>query len=97
MAVHVDILKVDPMAGVERVLARISLDEHGHIFIDAADPEYWREALARATHLDPDDDPEHFLYSLSERLDGTYIIATEPHGEEACEYAPAPDLGATPA
>lgn len=91
MARHVDILKVDPLAGVERVLARVVLDEDDEIVIEAPDPAYWRDALVRAVHIDPNDEPEDFLYSLSDRLDGTYVVATTPHDGYACEHEPAPD------
>lgn len=91
MARHVDILKVDPHAGVESVLARVVLDDQDEIVIEASDQGYWRDALVRAVHIDPADDPEGFLYALAERLDGTYVIATEPHEGYACEYEPAPD------
>jgi hypothetical protein len=97
VALHVDILKVDPLAGGERVLARVALDDTGQIVIDAPDKQYWRDALARATHIDPDEAPKQFLFALSERLDGTYVVATEPHDEGDCEHAAEPALESTTA
>jgi hypothetical protein len=52
--------------------------------------------LQRTLGIDPDDDPEAFLYAIPERINGTYLVASEPHEDEGCAYAPAPDLGVTP-
>jgi hypothetical protein len=96
LAFHVDIIKTEPMAGTERLLARVVV-EHGHVVIDSPDEAYWRDALTRAVDLDPDEDPEAFLQALSERLDGTYVFATEPHDESDCEHAAEPTLESAPA
>ena len=92
MAFHVDIIKTEPTAGTERRLAKIAV-EHGQLVIESLDEAYWQEALAPvARKVDPDDDPEAFLDSLSERLEGTYVFATKPHDEAECEHASEPML-----
>lgn len=89
MALHVDIIKGEPLAGTEQVLARVVLDD-GHVTIESPDDEYWRDALARAVRVDPDDDPETFVNLLSERVDGTYVFATGPHDDSDCAHASDP-------
>ena len=89
MAFHVDIIKADPLAGTERRLARVALD-HGQVVIESPDEGYWRDVLSRAVGVDPDDQPEDFFAALSERLDGTYVFATEPHDDADCEYGAEP-------
>ena len=77
MANHVDIIKTDPLATAEKRLARAALED-GSVTIDnTEDPPYWLELLTKASSIDPDDDPEGFLSSLNETLDGTYVYATE--------------------
>ena len=85
MAQHVDIVKSDPLAGTAQVVARVVLDDGGHIEFEAANRDYWREALTRAVSMEPTDDPERFLVAVSERMDGTYLFASEPHDEHECE------------
>jgi hypothetical protein len=84
MALHVDITKVEPLASSKRRLARVVLDEQGGIVIQADDPAYWRNTLTQAVGIDPDQAPQEFLYSLSARVDGTYVSATQPHEEDDC-------------
>jgi hypothetical protein len=96
MALHVDIIKTEPLAGTERLLARVCA-EHGQVVIESPDEAYWRDALMRAVDMDPDQDPEAFLQALSERLDGTYVFATNPHDEAECEHAAEPPRESAPA
>jgi hypothetical protein len=96
MAFHVDIVKTDPTAGTERRLARVVLDQ-GQISIESPDEAYWRDVLTRAAGMSPDEHPEAFLDALAERLDGTYVFATEPHDEVDCEHAAEPALEPTTA
>ena len=56
-----------------------------------------RDALTRGVDMDPDEDPEAFLQALSERLDGTYVFATEPHAEAECEHASVSTRESAPA
>jgi hypothetical protein len=84
MALHVDIIKTDPLASGEHRLAR-AVYEGGAISIqDAADPDYWRATLAVATTIDPDDNPQQFFEALPAALDGTYVYATTPHEDAEC-------------
>jgi hypothetical protein len=87
MSEHVDILKVEPLAASgAQALARVWLHA-GQIDVEAPDSHYWRDLLARITRIDPDESPEEFFAALQERIDGTYIYATEPHDDAHC---PAP-------
>jgi hypothetical protein len=94
---HVDIVKSEPLAGSERVLARVTL-EHGSITIEAEDRDYWEEALTSGVAINPTESPEEFLAAVSERFNGTYVFTTEPHDDSDCPYAQTADrLDATPA
>ena len=86
MAEHVDIVKTEPTSSMEYALARVIL-EHGHIEIEASDRGYWRELLRGMVQIDPDENPESFFASLHDRVDGTYVYATEPHDEAHCQVA----------
>ena len=47
--------------------------------------------LQALVQIDPDEHPAEFFAALHERVDGTYVYATEPHAEAACtaaDYAP---------
>lgn len=84
MALHVDIIKTDPLAIGEHRLAR-AVFEAGVISIDKAnDPGYWLSTLSTATAIDPSLEPKQFLEALPTSLDGTYIYATSPHEDDEC-------------
>jgi hypothetical protein len=84
MALHIDIIKSDPLATEEHRLARAVL-EGGEVEIDATDnPDYWRSTLATATGISPDDEPQRFFEALPARLEGTYVYATDPHVDDEC-------------
>ncbi len=86
MADHVDIMKSEPTSTAEYRLACV-LFAGGHIEIDAPDRDYWRQLLQNMVQIDPDERPEDFFMALHERVDGTYVYATEPHPEESCSVA----------
>lgn len=84
MALHVDIIKTDPLASGEHRLAQ-AVFENGAVSIgEASDPVYWRATLAVATAIDPDANPRQFFEALPTALDGTYVYATNPHEDDEC-------------
>ena len=83
MADHIDIMKSEPTSTAEYRLACVVLSG-GHIEIDAPDRDYWRQLLRNMAQIDPDEHPEEFFAALHERVDGTYVYASEPHSEEDC-------------
>jgi hypothetical protein len=84
MALHVDIIKTDPLATGERRLAR-AVFENGVVTIDKANnPSYWLSTLTVATTIDPAIEPKDFLEALPTALDGTYVYATSPHEDADC-------------
>lgn len=86
MAFHIDIIKREPLSGTERAIACVTLDD-GVVTIRGDDEGYWRETLVRAVGIDPDEHPDEFLGAVSDRLDGTYVFATELHHEADCDYS----------
>jgi hypothetical protein len=92
MALHIDIIKADPLASGERCLAR-AVYEGGAVSIQGSnDPAYWRSTLATATTIDPDANPQYFFEALPRALDGTYVYATAPHEDDECPLThPATD------
>jgi hypothetical protein len=83
---HVDVVKNEWSVGVQYPAARVLIDK-GAITIDADDPERWRESLIQATSgIDPDIHPEEFLAALSEKLQGSYLFATEIHDDAECPF-----------
>lgn len=90
MALHVDIVQNQPLEGITSTLASVQLESGALVFLDES-PEhshssYWRSVLVKAVDVDPDQHPREFLAALSERFDGTYVFATEPHEEGECPY-----------
>jgi hypothetical protein len=84
MALHVDIVKTDPLASGEHRLARAVFEDGAVSIEDANNPAYWRSTLAQATAIDPDTSPQQFFDALPTALDGTYVYATSPHEDDEC-------------
>jgi hypothetical protein len=87
MALHVDIVKNEWLAGYQNVVARLYLDDDGKLHVDAAD-ETWEETVLRPVGgLDPKRDPEEFLRHLADYIHGSYLFATEVHDADRCEFS----------
>jgi hypothetical protein len=84
MALHVDIIKTDPLASGEHRLAQAVFENGAVRIVEANDPGYWRATLAVATTIDPDAHPQQFFEALPTALDGTYVYATTPHEDDEC-------------
>ena len=92
MALHVDIIKTDPLARGEHRLAQAVFENGTVSIVEASDPVYWRTTLAVATTIDPDARPREFFDALPSALDGTYVYATPPHEDDECPLThPAAD------
>src|SRR3954447_16751598 len=75
-----DVVKSDWLAGVQRSVARVELDQHGQLDVQ---PDVIRDRLADAfAGMTPSEAMQH----LHERLDGSYWSATTPHGDEECPF-----------
>lgn len=82
---HIDLVKNEWLAGYQVVVARVSLGSTG-LQVDASDPS-WEQVVRRPVDgLDPDADPASFFEHLPTLIHGTYLFATEPHGEDDCPY-----------
>ena len=101
LAYHVDVISTEPMTGKQRLLGRVHV-EHGELRIEAAIPDQLGETLQRVVpDIDPREDPEAFARALPERMDYTYMIASEPHTNDSCPFdqigdEPARELGRDP-
>lgn len=89
---HVDIVKNEWLAGFQVVAARVSLDE-GELTFESGDDSVWRPVVWHPLP-DPDSDdlvypekqPEHFMELLSDRIQGSYLWATQPHEQKECKF-----------
>lgn len=86
MADRMDIMKIEPTADVERLLATVVLTDEGTISVQPAmhdsEPEYWLGLLSDIADVDPEAHPRDFFDAVRERLDGTYVYAREPDPSE---------------
>src|SRR4051794_41036062 len=87
MSYHVDIISNEPLAGRQHLLARIHMDDHGQFRVESDDVEHMLGTLRQIVpELDPDHDPAAFVAALPERVDYTYMIASEPHSATDCGF-----------
>jgi hypothetical protein len=90
MALHVDIVRNEWLAGYQHVVARVFLGD-GQLEFESPDPETWREIVFREIDgIDPNEHPDEFLAALPQHIHGTYLFATEPHEDPACPFASRP-------
>lgn len=93
MSLHVDVIKNEWHAGQQALVARAFVKD-GHFVVDSLDGrKEWVEIVSRpfiepqtGETLDPEKDSEAFLSKLNEAMHGSYLVATEAHEEEDCEY-----------
>lgn len=84
MSLHVDVVKNEPLAGVQQRIAVIVAD-HGEVHVE---PEEWSDRIERLAGPMNGHSPADYLSHVAERLaDSTYIFATEPHREADCTFA----------
>jgi hypothetical protein len=87
MALHVDIVKNDWLAGVQYPLATLQVGANGRITVEAEYPERWRnivDDLNDARH------PGGAVASLHTRMNGSHLFATKLHSEGSCPYRTGP-------
>jgi hypothetical protein len=83
VALHIDIMRADPLVGAQRPLAQVVM-AGGRVVIHAEDEGYWRATLTQIVGIDPEANGETFFEALPAKLDGTYVYATPPHEEGDC-------------
>src|SRR5437763_1594247 len=88
---HVDILKNDWAAGVQRRVAVFGVNGAGVVLEDGWDKE-WAEKLLHplpdmvtGEMLDPAAAPKEWLESLARSIQGSYLVAEGPHRTDACD------------
>jgi hypothetical protein len=86
VAVHVDIVKNDWLAGVQQLLARVYVVD-GRPVVDNLSGLSARFVdgmlLSAGDGPDPSKDPRGFLGAIQHRIAGTYVFATAPHDDDA--------------
>jgi hypothetical protein len=88
---HVDVIRNDWLAGLQRIVARAFVDDGA--FYVTSDEKVWYHAFDRP-YLDPESgdelypqkDPIRYLHALPKVMQGSYVFVTEPHEEETCPY-----------
>jgi hypothetical protein len=86
MALHVDLIHNEFLAGYQECVARLRLVKEKGIDVQAVEPK-WREiALRPLPGLDPEEDPEAFFQKLHKHLKGSHLVATAPHHEKDCPF-----------
>jgi hypothetical protein len=90
MALHVDVVKNEWLAGIQHPIAAVSVVK-GDVRVDAEDSAHWRDTVL---NLVPDVSPRRstrgFLEALHLRLNGSYLFVTEPHDDRTCPYRTNP-------
>jgi hypothetical protein len=92
MALHVDVVKNEWLAGVQHVVARL-FEEAGQVHLDSPDPDVWQSIVLRPLTnretgdiIYPEKEPDEFLRLLRENLRGDYLFATGIHDENECPF-----------
>ena len=87
MAYHVDVISNELMTGEQRLLGRVHVEPDGHLHIEAAVEDQLLDTLKRIVpEIDPNDDPVSFVELLPERVDYTYMVASNPHEMHDCAF-----------
>jgi len=90
MPQHIDVISNDPLAGRQKLLARLSADHDG-VAIDAGDDHERGERVMETlrqivSDVDPAGDPEGFIAAVQERVDYTYLAIGALHGDGECAF-----------
>jgi hypothetical protein len=98
----VDIISNDPLAGCQRLLAKVQLNGNPELELflgedTNADGVAMWSYLRSQVHLDPADDPNAFLEALPQSIDATYILASEVHDDAHCPFRTTPVHADVPA
>ena len=84
MALHVDVIKNEWLAGTRKRLAWVEASVGGRITVHGDRADHWREQLERI--LGHPLEGSDVLTELHAKLGGTALWATEPHEEASCPY-----------
>jgi hypothetical protein len=92
---HVDIISSDPLAGSQRLLAKVQLNGNPELELflgdeTKSDRHYMWSYLCSQVDLDPKADPQGFLEALPQSIDATYVLASQVHEDANCPFASTP-------
>lgn len=82
---HVDVVKNEWLAGLQHVVARVTIDDAGLVAIDTQD-DVWREIVLRGGEPASPDEVRGFLEHLAEAIHGSYLFATGVHDDADCPF-----------
>ena len=89
MMQHIDVIKNDPLAGVQRRIATLTADGD-ELKIE---PEGWRERIEQLAGPAGEHRPDEYLALVVGRLaDATYVSASEAHTEDECPFTHAEEI-----
>jgi hypothetical protein len=88
MALHVDVVKNDWLAGIQHPVASIKFRD-GRLLIEAEHADRWHRVLEELGAGEAASE-EDLLRELHTRLHGSHIFATEAHDEGACPFHERP-------
>jgi hypothetical protein len=91
---HVDIISNDPHAGSQQLLAKIELNGDPELEVhmaegagtDEAHMTRYLDSLTSRSGIDRHADPQGFLHSLSDSVNGIYVVASAVHDEAHCPF-----------
>ncbi len=89
---HVDLVEVDWVAGVEQRVAALVLAENDTIHVLAHEEERWEDFLRRPVldslgrEVHAAKDAQNYLEVLSGAYSGTYFFATDLHNAGSCAF-----------
>ncbi|PZS13496.1 MAG: hypothetical protein DLM64_03255 [Solirubrobacterales bacterium] len=87
---HIDVISNEPLAGRQKLLARLWA-EHDDVVVDAGDDsERGEHVLNTLQQIVPDidrhEDPESFIAAVQERVDYTYLAIGALHDDAECPF-----------
>ena len=87
---HIDVISNEPLAGRQKLLARL-WPEHDGVAVDTgADQERGDQVLNTLRQIVPDidqnDDPEGFIAAVQDRVDYVHLTTGALHDDEDCPF-----------
>lgn len=91
--IHVDLVRNDVVAGIQTCIGRVSSSGDLGVKVECDDPSIerlLREPLNDAVNggcVSPQDNGDRFVELLAHAWNGTYVLATPVHDDDACAFA----------
>jgi len=87
---HIDVISNEPLAGRQKLLARLSVERDG-VAVDAGDDRERGDRVIETLRqivpdVDPAEDPDGFVAAVQERVDYTYLAIGALHDDDECPF-----------